>query len=335
MRWLVGVGLVVAMLAFGIGVYHAAELFRANKPVVHKPNEVSVEALPGTMYVAQQGALYKFHHGNFTQITPEAGWLQPSVDPRGGQLVAVQRKNNFSDLYLLSTSGHVTAQLTHNQSDVVETSHWSFYPRFSPDGSQLFYAYDPKDSYNSYQIDLAIFASPSNPGSRSPVQWTSPNAYTGGDVDPQSLRDGGLVYVKYSIDDQFQVHSQVWYQRRAGTDGVALTSADLNCAQAALSADEKHIAMVCRKSSNTNNEVDVAPFDPTTGQVGATTTLVTGVLAASPAFSPDGKTVAFLAPAKAGGGFQLWSAPASGSSAAHQVTFDLGLDADSAPVWVG
>lgn len=335
MRWLVGLGLLVAMLAFGVGVYHTAGLLRGNKPVLHKPSEVSVESLPGTMYVVQQGALYKFQRGNFTQITPEAGWLQPSVDPRGGRMVAVQRKTNFSDLYLISTNGRVMAQLTHNQTDLVETSHWSFYPRFSADGSQLFYAYDPKDSGNSYQVDLAIFASPSDPGSGSRVQWTNPNDYTGGDVDPISLRDGGLVYVKYSIDEQFQVHSQVWYQRRAGTDGVPLTSPDLNCGQAALSADEKHVAMVCRKSSNTNNEVDVAPFDATTGQIGAATTLVNGVLAASPVFSPDGKTVAFLAPGKAGGGFQLWSAPTSGSHPAHEVTFDLGLDADSPPVWIG
>lgn len=337
MRWLVGVGLVVAMLAFGIGVYHAAGFVKAGRPTTHKPSEVSVTPLPGTMYVVQQGALYRFQHGNFTQLTPEAGWMQPAVDPHGGRLIAVQRKPNFSDLYLMSTSGRVTAQLTHDSASDVEGSHWTFYPRFSADGSKLFYAYDTKDPTNSYNVDLAIFASPSEANSGTSVQWSNPNDYTGGDVDPIPLREGGLVYVKYSIDLQFQVHSQIWYQKRAGTDGVPLTTADLNCAQAALSPDERQIAMVCRKSSNITNELDVGSFDASSGQLGSVTTLVTGVATASPSFSPDGKTVVFLAPppGSAGGGFQLWTVPAAGSNAAHQVTFDLGLDASSAPVWVG
>lgn len=333
MRWLVGAGLVVAMLAFGIGVYHAAELFKGSKPVVHKPNEVSVEPLPGTLYLVQQGALYRLQHGNFKQITSESGWTQPAVDPRGTQLVAVQRHPNFSDLYLLSTAGKSIAQLTHNDSGQADGSHWSFYPRFSPDGSQLFYDYDPKDGYNSYRVDLAIFASPSDPGSRASVEWSYPNPYTGGDVDPMPLKKGGLLYIKYWIDDSFQVHSQLWLQKRAATDGVAVTPADANCAQAALSADQTQVVMVCRKDSNVANELDVASFDPATGTVGAMTTLASG-LAASPVFSPDGKTIAFLAPGTPGGPFQLWTAPVSGSGGAHQVTFDLGLDAGSAPVWV-
>lgn len=337
MRWLVGVGLVVAMLAFGIGVYHAAGYLKGSRPVLHKPNEVTVAPLPGTIYVVQQGALYRFQHGNFTQLTPEAGWIQPAADPRGGKLAIVQRKQNHSDLFLMSTGGKSIAQLTHNSSSQVENNHWSFYPRFSPDGSKLFYDFDPKDSYNSYKVDLAIYASPSDPSSSTSVQWSNPNDYTGGDVDPMPLRSGGLLYVKYSIDLQFQVHSQLWVQKRAESDGAPLTTTDMNCAQAALSADEKQVAMVCRKSSNTSNELDVAPFDATTGQLGSVTTLVSGILTASPAFSPDGKSVVFLAPptSNAGAGFQLWTAPASGSSPAQELTSDLGLDASSAPVWVG
>src|SRR5207249_4798107 len=81
--------------------------------------------------------------------------------------------------------------------------------------------------YNSYQVDLAIFASPSNPGARGSVQWTHPNDLTGGDVNPVPLRDGALLYTKYSIDDSFQVHAQVWIQKRPGTAGQALTAPQL------------------------------------------------------------------------------------------------------------
>ncbi len=334
MRAFVTAVLVLAMCAFGVGVYHVAEYFKANHALVRKPTDVSAQPLQGTLYVVQQGAIYRFHHGDFTQITSEAGWSQPAADPRGNQLVAVQRHPNYSDLYLISTDGRTVAQLTHNSSTTaLDSNHWTFYPDFAPDGSALFYTFDPKDPNNSYRVDLAIYASPLG-GNGQATQWTYPNYYTGGDVDPLPLRGGGLLYVKYSIDDQWQVHSQLWMQQRPKTDGVGLTDANLDCSQAALSPNQSLIAMVCRKGSNTTAELDVATFDATNGSIGSPTTLVSGGLLASPTFSPDGKTIAYLAPNSPGGQFQLWTVPAQGQAKPTEITFDLGLDAQSAPVWM-
>lgn len=334
MRWLVGLALIVAMFAFGAGVYQAAEHLKGGRAVVEKPSQVSVQPLPGTLYFVQQGAIYRLQHGNFTQITSENGWLQPAADPRDNDLVAVQRRPNYSELYLISTTGRTLEQLTHNSSaGPVETNHWSFYPRFSPDGSRLYYSYDPKDPYNTYRVDLAIFAARPDRAASSGVQYTTPNAYTGGDVNPLPLRDGGLVYVKYSIDDQLEVHSQIWLQRRAASDGVALTEAGLDCAQPALSTDQKMIAMVCRKGSNSGADLDLASFDGPGGSIGAPITLATG-LVASPTFSPDGKLVAYFAPGLAGGAFQLWTVATAGSHEVRQITSDLGLDSDSPAAWV-
>lgn len=332
MRWLVGAGLVLAMLAFGVGVYHTAGYFKADHTVVHRPNEITVAPLPGTMYVVQSGAVYRFQHGTFTQITSEDGWLQPAAAP-SGQLVVVRRKNNLSDLYVLSAGGRQVGQLTSNAaSSSVEGNHWSFYPRYSPDGATLFYDYDVKDPFNPYHVDLAIFGT--DPASGRAVQWTSPNEYTGGDVDPVPLRGGGLIYTKYSIDDSFKVHAQVWIQKRLRSGGQALTAPELGCGQAALSADEKLIAMVCTRGSTQAAELDVASFDSNALTIGSPVTLVTGQLVASPAFSPDGKTIAYLAPATAGGHFQLWTVGSSGPASARAVTMDLGLDSTSAPVWL-
>ena len=334
MRALITAALIAAMVAFGIGVYHVADHFKGTHTAVRKPTEVSVQSLPGTLYVVQQGAIYRFRHGDFIQITSEDGWSQPAANPKGSQLVAVQRHANYSDLYLISTSGQTTGQLTHNSSSTaLDSNHWSFYPQFTPDGSALFYTFDPKDPSNSYRVDLAIYASPLGGGGRA-LQWTYPNYYTGGDVDPLPLRDGGLLYVKYSIDEQFQVHSQIWIQKRPATDGTALTDAKLDCGHAALSPDQTLIAMVCRNGSNTTAELDVAPLDAAGGSLGSITTLVRGGLVASPAFSPDGKTIAYLAPGSPGGQFQLWTAAAQGQATPRQITFDLGLDAQSAPVWM-
>lgn len=334
MRWLVGGVLLIAMLAFGIGAYHATGMLQGTHQSVRRPTAITASPLPGTMYLVQAGAIYRFQHGSFTQITSDDGWMQPSAAP-GGELVAVRREPNFSDLYLLATSGRQMAQLTHNSTTVaVESNHWAFYPRVSPDGQTLFYAFDPKDPYNDYRVDLAIFASPMGSSSRA-TDWTRPNEFTGGDVSPAPLKDGALVYTKYSIDDQSQVRSQLWIQRRAGSPGVALTTPDAGCSQPAISTDEKSIAMVCNKGSNQSADLVVASFDEPSLTLGSPTTLVSGRLVASPAFAPDGKTIAFLAPSASGGAFQLWTVGNATAGSAREITTDLGLDSTSAPVWLG
>jgi TolB protein len=334
MRAWLAAALVAAMIAFGAGVYFFAGTLRASHHSIHKPSEVSAPSLPGTMFVVQAGAIYRFEHGKFTQITSESGWMQPSAAPNK-ELVAVQRQPNFSDLYLLSTGGRPAAQLSHNSSkQAIEDNHWTFYPRFSPGGGSLFYDFDPKDPFNSYRVDLAIFVSPMGSSGARAMEWTTPNDYTGGDVQPVPLRDGSLIYTKYSIDDSFQVHSQIWLQRRAGSGGVSLTAPELGCGSPAVSPDGMLIAMVCTRGSNTSAELDVATLDTTNLTLGSPATLASGRLVASPTFSPDGKTVAFLAPETPGGHFQLWTVGSAGPSSLRRITSDLDLDSTSAPLWV-
>ena len=263
--------------------------------------------------------------------------MQPAADPSGNRLVAVSRESNSSELFLMDRNGSVLAQLTHNNFDAVTLNHWVFYPRFSPDGSQLFYAYDPKDPYNNYRVDLAIFASPADPNSKKAAQWTRPNEYTGGDVIPVPLSSGGLIYTKFSIDNQSKVHSQIWLQARAGSVGVALTDPEADCLQPALSPDEHLLAMVCTNGQPLGGQISVASFYLATASLGPQSVLVRGQMVASPSFSPDGKTIAYLAPAPADGGFQLWTLPATESTAPapKQITTNLDLDATSAPVWIG
>jgi Tol biopolymer transport system component len=328
--------LVLAMSAFGVGVYHAAGYLKASEPRVQRPSQTAGPLLPGTVYVVQGGAIYGYQKGRFSQLTSESGWMQPAADSTGSQLVAVRRLGDVSDLYLMARNGVVSAQVTHNSSSTAELNHWAFYPRFSPDGSQLFYDYDPKDWYNPYRVDLSIFASPVDPASTKAVQWTHPNLYTGGDVNPLPLRSGGLVYTKFSIDDNSKVHSQIWLQSRPGSAGAALTDAEADCLQPALSPDEHLLAMVCINDQPFGGQISVASFYPATASLGPAAVLARGQLVASPAFSPDGKTLAYLAPAAAGGGFQLWTVPATESTAPppKQITANLDLDAASAPVWI-
>lgn len=335
-RPLIAGALVLAMSVFGAGVYHAAGYLKTGKPHVQRPSQTMGPSLPGTIYVVQRGAIYRYQRGTFHQITPETGWMQPATDPTGTRLVAVRRQSNVSDVYVLARSGRAWTQLTNHSSSEVELNHWAFYPRFSADGSQVFYAYDPKDPYNSYRLDLAIFSSSTDPSSGSSVQWTYPNPYTGGDVTPVPLGGGGLIFTRFSIDGQSRVHSQIWLQPRPGSPGVALTDPEADCLQPAVSADGHLLAMVCTNGQPLAAQLVVAAVYPANLSLGPPAVLVKGQLVASPSFSPDGKTVAYLAPSAPGGGFQLWTIPVTQPTAQtpRQVSTGLDLDATSAPVWL-
>lgn len=333
MNVLTAIGLALAMFAFGFLVYFAAGYLRTGHANILRPDRTTAPSLPGTMYVVQSGTVYKFQGGSFTAITQGGGWMQPAATSDGSRLVAVRRFTNWSDLYEVAPDGKSTTRLTNNTSNQVEGNHWIFYPRFSADGSDLFYDFDPKDPYNSYRVDLAILASPAGNLGRW-QEWTFPNQYTGGDVNPVPLRDGGLVYTKFSIDDQSVLHSQIWLQSRAGSLGVALTDPSLDCLSPALSPDEKLMAMVCRRGQAQTAELDIAAFNAAAPTLAVPSPLVGGQqLVASPVFSPDGKTIAYLAPAAAQGPFQLWTVQSSGTPSPKQITTNLGLDAQSAPVW--
>lgn len=332
LRLVTAVVLALAMFAFGFTVYFAAGYLKVGSPFIQRPDQTTAPSLPGTMYVVQGGVIYKFKGGSFVAVTSDKGWMQPAATSDGKTLVAVKRDVNHSDLYEISGS-KTPARLTDNSSKQVEGNHWIFYPRFSPDGSQLFYDFDPKDRYNSYRVDLAILASPALDLGRW-QQWTTPNQYTGGDTTPIPLRGGGLIYTKFSIDVNSGLHSQIWFQARAGSTGVPLTAANLDCIQPAVSPDETELAMVCRKGQTQTAELDVATLDASAPSLTTPRPLVVGALVASPTFSPDGKTIAYLAPARKQGPFQLWTVRASGSPDVKQITTSLGLDAGSAPLWV-
>jgi len=159
--------------------------------------------------------------------------------------------------------------------------------------------------------------------------------------------------VRHSIDGS-GVHSQIWWQARPGLYGVPLTDAGDDCSQPALSPDGSQMAMICTHGSQTAR-LELAPFNGRT--LGSHQVLVASGLNAVPTWSPDGRGIAYLAPAGIAGHFELWwlplvavlatpaatatpiaSAPASPPTPAPavkplQVTDGVDLSATSAPAW--
>ena len=319
---------------------------RAHLPTVTKPKFL----LPGTMFVIQDGKIFKLSGGTFSEIA-SGNWMQPTLTPDHTRLVAVSKGPQSSDLYLLDLSGHVLKRLTHDEARIIDANHWAYYPRISSDGASVIYSYDsPK---YGFRVDFAIW-SMSLSGSQSQARRrTTPNGYTGGDIAPLPVSSTGLVYVRHSIDGS-GVHSQIWWQARPGLYGVPLTDAGDDCSQPALSPDGSQMAMICTHGSQTAR-LELAPFNGRT--LGSHQVLVASGLNAVPTWSPDGRGIAYLAPAGIAGHFELWwlplvavlatpaatatpiaSAPASPPTPAPavkplQVTDGVDLSATSAPAW--
>ena len=325
--------LIVAMIAFGVGVY----LFLVHSKsksgrAASAPTSERGVVLPGTIYLAQTGNLFRYAGGAFTRLPSGPGaWTQPALNPDRSQLVAVNRAAQSSDLYLLGLDGRVVRQLTHNQRSTssLELNHWAFYPRPTIDG-RILYSYDSPKS--GFLVDLAVWQMPLSGTQAQGVRRTSPNNYTGGDVFPNPLPSGGLLYAKYSIQGTGSVYSQLWLQLGQQSAGKELTPPSDDCGQPALSLDGTRVAMTCSAGQQTGR-LEVSAFD---GQVlGSPVTVATGQVA-SPAWSPDGSQLAFLAPGQAQGHFQLWTVaiPKSGKPGTpRQITTNLDFDATSAPAW--
>jgi Tol biopolymer transport system component len=238
--------------------------------------------------------------------------MQPALSPDGNSIVAVKRSTFFSDIYILNRFGQVAAQFTSNQAaprDRWDTgaNAWSFYPRLSLDQRTLFMSYDgPKAAGNGYfGVDMQVWSLPVGGSIRQGVRWTIANDYTGGDMQPVPLSNG-IIYTKYSYDENANRVGQLWFSNRAGSPGKALTPTAASCAQAALSPDGGSIAMIC----NYGKQISYLTIASWNGSsLGVLRTLISDQLVAQPAWAPDGSGIAYLAPGGASGPFQLWFLP--------------------------
>lgn len=340
------------MLAFGTGVYmylgtlkSKAVKEHAQLPTVTKPRFV----LPGTMFVVQQGRLFKLNGGSFTEIGPSGDWSQPALTPDHSQMVAVLRSGASSDLYLLDVKGNVIKRLTRDDSRTIDFNHWAFYPHVSTDGSSVFYGYDsPKlTPQGNVHVDLSIWTMPLSGSQSQARRWSDPYWYTGGDTSPIPVA-GGILFVRHSIDNTTAVHSQIYFQTRPFAIAKALTPATDDCTEPTLSPNGQQLAMICSHGGRVTT-LEVASYSE--GVLGPRRVLLQGGLYASPAWSPDGTALAYYAPTGVTGHFELWyltvpaqPAPSASTSATSlvfptaqpspiQVTQGVDLTATSPPAW--
>jgi hypothetical protein len=334
--------LLALMAGFGFGVNR---LIASRK---HKiPNEATVFiptatrpkiVLPGTLYLAQNGDIYRLSDGFFTDLhlTKTAGsWMQPAYVPRSQDIVAVLRAAEYSDLYLLNSQGQIIRRLSNNANvhlDTVYRNHWMFYPHIGADGT-IYFSYDqPKDSA-SYAVDFSVWSGTLS-GKLAAKQLTNSNPFTGGDVNPTPLVSGGVLYSKYAIGSG-NAYSMIAIQAKPLARPIVLTTPAQDCGQPAASPDGTRIAMVCIGGTGLQStRLEVATLS--NGKLSAPVTLVNNCLCSAPVWAPDGSGLVYYNTADATGHFELWwikGALAATPSPPLQVTTNLDFDSLSPPSW--
>ena len=314
-RYVLAAFLAVVMVVVGVSSYLFLDARQSKvavaptKPTAAQPTPHAF-VLPGTLYMAQSGALYSYSFGRFHQLTGEDGWTQPSLTP-DGNLLAVRRSGWSSDVYELNRFGRVLRQLTSNaaprRSYDIGDNHWAFYPTMTADGKTIFLSYDkPK---GGYEVDLSVWSMPVNGGLARGTDWSYSQGYTGGDMQPIPVRSG-IIYTKYLRADDGSIGSQIWYSNRPYPNslygGKALTSLGEDCREPAVSPDGGYIAMICTYGKQISNLV-IVPFNGSA--MGARMTVISDQMVAQPVWAPDGSGVAYMAPAVADMPFQLWFLP--------------------------
>jgi Tol biopolymer transport system component len=315
-KFFLGLGLCVLMLitSFTTYVYLGGRQSKIavapQKPTAASPRP-SAFNLPGTLYLSQNGAIYSLSNGRFHQLTIEDGWTQPSLYPDESKLLAVHRTYNYSDVYVLTRFGQKVSLVVNNAGSArnsdTGSKHWSFYPRLSHDGTTLFMSYDePKFGYD---VPFSIWSMPINGTLSQGRVWTNSNDYTGGDMQPIPLPNGGIIYTKYSYGPDNNLIGQIWYTTRAtprGKEGQALTSATDDCSQPSLSPAGNAIAMICTYERQ-DTRLEIAYWSGSS--MGPRRAVITNQLVAQPTWAPDGSGIAYFSPALADGPFQLWFLP--------------------------
>ncbi|HEY1420779.1 MAG TPA: hypothetical protein VGG90_08740 [Candidatus Dormibacteraeota bacterium] len=312
-RAILAIGLSVLMVFTAVASFMVLEGKQSkvavppSKPTAATPRPQAL-VLPGTLYVAQSGALYSLSSGRFHQLTPEAGWSQPAATP-DGNILAVKNFGYYTDVYELNRFGTATRQLTANAGRLgmrdPSSNHWSYYPRLSADGGTLWMTYDGGKCTGCLLITFDIWAMPVGGTIRQARPWTNTDLVPGGDVQPIPVQ-GGIIYTKYTYDDLGRPTGQLWFASKPNTLGRALTNQSEDCRNPAISPDGTQIAMICTYVQQVSF-LTIASWDGST--LGPRVNVVTNQMVAQPTWAPDGSGIAFLAPGVADGPFQLWWLP--------------------------
>ncbi len=305
--------------------------------------------LPGTIFVSQNGAIYAIAGSRVARLAlpPGGAWIQPRGLPDGTLLVG-RRFDQYSDLYHVTASGQVLGRLTAGDqataNATLQLDHWVLWPAVSPDGRSVYFATNsPKPAPGqSYEVDFSLWSAPLNgtiaigdAGITGGTQWSIPDMYTGGDIEPVPLPDGNLLYSSYANTGKGTVVSVLGLQTSPTGRMVSLTTPAQDCGAPAVAADGVTVAMVC---TNTGQSADLEVATLTATTLTGAHVVVANCLCNAPSWSSSGDNLLYMNASDPDGNFGLWYIANAGGAhpaAARRVTdASVNLDATSSAAWL-
>jgi Tol biopolymer transport system component len=299
-------------------------------------------------------------------VSAGANVQDPAYSPDGKRLAYISRGTAWSDVMVMPASGGTPTALTHNQgtgqqitcpSGISESDNvWAAGPVWAADGASLYYLSDQqKLSMACGFVDMAVWKIAAQGGTPQLVLWPArgkdnagaPGA--GGDAN-LALRPGvpdELAYTRYAYDQQ-QGDSkliQLFMATLSDQQETALSPATVDTTpeqalEPAWSPDGQYLAYI-RRGSDSDDLYVIHVSNPANGaphfaDYATATKLLSGPIA-YPVWSPDGKSLLYLAFKDNEYNLYLAQLSISGSGislqgSAIQLT-QGGVDGDSRPSW--
>lgn len=292
-----------------------------NGPTVAAPkNEVRLD---GKLLLTKEKSIWTWTGGSTKRLTKDSSLLDASWSQDGKKIAYVKMEEDFSDVWVMSSSGSDPANLT--RFGRIGADIWTFDPRWSPDGSQIAYLSDQ----NTYDLALWLMK-PDGSGKR---QITVMNDYLGG-IDGPSWHPKGdrIAFTAYRTGKP-----QIWSLTLANSRWQQLTDLAGGAYDPAWATTGEVMAFVARDNTKSDIWVMAVPDGAQAGSAsvpnGAPQRVTRDGVSRAPVWSPDGKVLAYLS--GQGGKFDIWAvalepAPEGGFRVGAPKRISQGLGADPA-----